>query len=123
MRIQAGLSSPQRQLGQSMVEYTVILAFGVMVLTSGGSDRIVQLLDIINDLYSGYSYSISLSDTPDHDTLYDYLNDPDVDSPIDPSDIVDKIGQYTNFPTLDEFPTGDLPTSPADILDGAISFF
>ena len=106
-----------------MVEYTVILAFGVMVLTSGGADRMVQLLDIINDLYSGYSYSISLSDTPDHDTLYDYLNDPDVESPIDPGDIVDKIGQYTHFPTLEEFPTDLLPDSPADILEGVGSFF
>lgn len=105
-----------------MVEYTVILAFGLMVLTTKGSDIMVQLLDVINDLFSGYSYSISLSDTPDHDTLYAYLNDPDVDSPIDPADIVDKIGEYTSFPTLEEFPSG-LPTSPADILEGALGFF
>ena len=123
MRKQTGLSSWRRQAGQSMVEYTVVLAFGVMVLTTGGADRVVQLLDIINDLYSGYSYSISLSDTPDHDTLYDYLNDPDVDSPIDPSDVIDKLDQYTNFPTLDEFPSDLLPDSPADILEGAVSFF
>ena len=122
MRRLADLPSPRRQSGQSMVEYTVILAFGILVLTSGGSDRIVQLLDVINDLYSGYSYSISLSDTPDHDTLYDYLNDPDVVSPVDPNDIVDKINQYTHFPTLQGMPPG-LPNSPADILAGAISFF
>ena len=122
MRRPAVLSSPRRQSGQSMVEYTVILAFGIMVLTSGGSDRIIQLLDVINDLYSGYSYSISLSDTPDQDTLYDYLNDPDVESPIDPNDIVDKLNQYTHFPTLKGMPTG-LPNSPADILAGAVSFF
>jgi hypothetical protein len=114
----------RRQAGQSMVEYTVVLVFGVLVLTTGpGGDVIINLLDVLNDNYRGYSYTISLSDPPDHDTLYHYLNDPDTDIPYNPADLLNELGQYTSFPTLESFPKDMLPKSVGDILDGAISFF
>ena len=113
------IASSQR--GQSMVEYTVILAFGVMVLISG-EDIFVEIRDVLRDNYKGYSYSISLSEQPTFDNLAEYLIDEDVIDPIDPNKLMDTIKGYTKFPTLESFPT-DMPGSAGDILDGATSFF
>lgn len=111
------------QMGQSMVEYVVVLVFGVMVLMGPGGDMMLLTLKVLNDRYQGYSYATSLSTLPDHDSLAAYLIDEDIIAPIDPSVLVDGIDQFTTFPTLDTFPDDLLPDSPADILDGAISFF
>ncbi len=55
-----------RQLGQSMVEYTVVSVFGILVLTTGpGGDVIVDLTNAIRNNYNGYTYAVSLSDYPD----------------------------------------------------------
>ena len=46
------------QTGQAMVEYVVVLVFGVMVLTIGpGGDVILDLLGVMNDNHQGYSYA------------------------------------------------------------------
>lgn len=117
-----------RQAGQSMVEYTVVLVFGVMVLTTGpGGDVILQLTDVIKNKYQGYSYSVSLSYPPNYDSLGEYLlNETNA---INPNDIVGELQRFTSFPTLPDF--GEVmnqagvsfPNSPADVLDGAGSFF
>lgn len=112
----------KNQLGQSMVEFIVVLVFGVMVLTIGpGGDVLLDLLGVMNDRYQGYSYAASLSDLPQYDNLGEfYLNE--TDGP-DPNDLVEQIHDFTSFPTLDTFPDDILPDSPSDILDGATSFF
>ena len=62
------LSSHKQQLGQSMTEYMVVLAFGVMVITTGpGGDMSLQLLNVMKNNYEGYSYGMSLSEAPDYD--------------------------------------------------------
>ena len=107
-----------------MVEFIVVLVFGVMVLTIGpGGDVLLDLLGVMNDKFQGYSYAASLSDLPAHDSLGAYLIDEDVIDPIDPNDIISEINKYTTFPTLDDFPDDLMPDSPSDILDGATSFF
>lgn len=59
-----------------MVEYIVVLVFGVMVLTVGpGGDVLLDLLGVLNDNYQGYSYSASLSTLPEHDNLALYATD------------------------------------------------
>lgn len=64
------------QIGQGMVEYIVVLAFGVMVLTVGpGGDVLLDFLGVLNDNYQGYSYSASLSTLPDHDNLALYATE------------------------------------------------
>ena len=114
----------QFQCGQSMVEYTVVLVFGVMVLTTGpGGDVILELLEVLKDKYQGYSYAVSLSTPPEHDNLGEYLVDADIVDPIDPNDLMDKIEDYTSLPNLQEFAMDQLPDSAADILEGATSFF
>ncbi len=105
-----------------MVEYVVVLVFGVMVLTVGpGGDVLLDLLGVMNDKYQGYSYASSLSDLPQYDSLGDYLLE-ETDA-LDPEVLVDRIGDYSEFPTLATFPDDLMPDSPSDILDGAVSFF
>lgn len=88
-----------RQRGQGMVEYVVVLVFGVMVMTVGpGGDVLLDLLGVMNDKYQGYSYATSLSTLPDHDNLADYMIDSGI---IDPGDLVNALEEYTSFPTLD----------------------
>jgi hypothetical protein len=51
------------QGGQSTVEYTIVLAVAVMVLvvSTGGSTPIDQLLTAIKTAYRGYLYAINWS--------------------------------------------------------------
>ncbi len=103
----------RQQIGQSMIEYTIVLAFGVLTLTTGPmQDVIATLTQRIQDHYTGYSYAVSLSDYPDADivnlnALYtdqglpqemiDYLDD-------SPDAVVAAINQVTNaqFPDLQD---------------------
>jgi hypothetical protein len=64
------------QAGQGMVEYIVVLVFGVMLLTTGpGGDVLLDLLAVLNDNHQGYSYATSLSTLPDYDNAGDYLTE------------------------------------------------
>lgn len=97
-----------RQRGQGMVEYVVVLVFGVMVMVIGpGGDVLLDLLGVMNDKYHGYSYATSLSTLPDHDSLGDYLTDADIINPIEPGDLFTALEEYTSFPTL-EMPSMDM---------------
>lgn len=50
-----------------MIEYCVVVTFGVLTLTTGPMrDVIFDLMDTIRNNFQGYSYAISLSDYPDH---------------------------------------------------------
>ncbi len=55
-----------------MTEYTVVLFFGVMTLTSGYmGDAVGQLTDVIKKNYQGYTFAISMSEPPDFDSAAD----------------------------------------------------
>ncbi len=74
MSITEKITSIKHQFGQSMPEYTVVLVFGVLVLTTGpGGDVMQQLLGVIKENYEGYSYAVSLSEPPDYDDVTDKL--------------------------------------------------
>jgi Flp pilus assembly pilin Flp len=60
-----GRAGRRSQYGQAMVEYTIVLAFGVMVLVGPGVDVIADLTDVIKWKYESYSYAMSLSEIPD----------------------------------------------------------
>ena len=110
------------QKGQGMVEYVVVLMFGVMVLTMGpGGDVLLDLLHVINDNHQGYSYASSLSTLPQYDNLGEYIletNDDDITA------VENKLKELYNSvpqsPTF-EFPS-EIPPSVSDITEG-ISFF
>lgn len=63
-----------KQAGQSMVEYTVVSVFGILVLTTGpGGDVVVELTNAVRDNYDGYSYAVSLSDFPDKENYLELI--------------------------------------------------
>lgn len=133
--------NPRRsQIGQSMVEYTVVLVFGVLALTTGPSgDAIQDLLDVIKENYRGYSYGMSLSEAPDYDSAAQYelvlqgegLDDDEIERlAVDTPDAL-KLLQFFNRDPMTQLedikkladPTSVLPDSVGDVLDGAGSFF
>jgi len=123
------LVSRNAQRGQSIVEYTVVLVFGFLVLLQG-DDILAKLQDVMHDNYKGYSYAVSLSDIPDYDSIYEYgMSTPEAQAAqADLNQLMDTFDTITGqgFPTLDDFGSivgNQIPTSPGDILQGAISFF
>ncbi|MEL0082702.1 MAG: hypothetical protein VW985_06640 [Gammaproteobacteria bacterium] len=63
-----GFSS--RQLGQSMIEYTVVLTTAALALTvplnGPGSNNVVEQIEqVMRDNYEGYSFGVTLSEMPD----------------------------------------------------------
>lgn len=75
-----------RQGGQAMVEYTVILAFGLMMLLGPGGDVLRDLADVMKNNYRGYTYALSMSPLPEFGTgpeLREYIEglalDPEID--------------------------------------------
>lgn len=123
-----------------MVEYTVVLVFGVLALTTGPSgDVIRQLLDVIKENYKGYSYAMSLSEAPDYDSAAELvlvlqaegLDQEDIDRlAVDTPDAL-KLFQFFNRDPMDQLedikeianPASVLPDSVGDVLEGAGSFF
>ena len=61
----------KRQLGQAMIEYTVVSVFGILVLTTGpGRGVIEDLENAVRNNYDGFSYAVSLSDYPDKEDYF-----------------------------------------------------
>lgn len=72
------LTPKHRRSGQAMVEYTVILAFGILLLLGPGGDVLVDLEHIFKNKYRGYTYALSMSPLPDFGNgqeLRDYIDD------------------------------------------------
>jgi len=61
--------SAGRQNGQSMVEYTVILAALTAALLAAGPGSVEELRQGVVDKQRGYSYAISLSEIPESGDL------------------------------------------------------
>lgn len=144
MRGQPRTPGRASQLGQSMVEYVIVVSFGILVLTTkidplptesvgeglpapdlcDGAPQcsvMEQLANAIRNNYEGYSYAVSLSDYPDYDNFVQLrvaLEDADV-----PEEMID---YHTDNPRdfimeiLDQYAI-PLPVlediSPSDLLD------
>ncbi len=103
-----------RQKGQSMVEYTVVTVFGILVLTTGpGGDIIIDLTNAIRNNFDGYTYAVSLSDYPDKESpadlvaLYSSQGMPpeQIAYLVDvPTDLINDILNYNigSFPSIQE---------------------
>lgn len=79
-------TSARHAHGQAMVEYTVILAFGLMMLLGPGGDVLRDLADVLKNNYRGYSYAMSMSPLPDFDTgseLREYVEGLGLDPELD----------------------------------------
>lgn len=60
------LSRAARQLGQSSMEYSVVVFFAVLVLIvpdDNGDVAIVQVANALKHFYTGFAYAVSLSTT------------------------------------------------------------
>jgi Flp pilus assembly pilin Flp len=63
-----------RQAGQAMIEYAIVLAFGVIILIQGGdSAPVKQLATAIKDYHEHYSYAMAIAYIPecDYSLAYD----------------------------------------------------
>ena len=66
------------QFGQSMVEYTVVIAFGILTLSTDlVQDEVDLLMATIHQNYAGYSFALSISDYPDYDSASEYWDELD----------------------------------------------
>ena len=69
-----------------MVEYTVILAFGLMLLLGPGGDVLRELAGVMRNNYRGYSYALSMSPLPEFETgpaLREYVEGLGLDPELD----------------------------------------
>lgn len=63
------------QAGQSIVEYTVVSVFGILVLMTGpGKNVIIELTNAVRSNYDAYSYAVSLSDYPDKENYIELIS-------------------------------------------------
>jgi len=133
-------SRPDRMSGQSMTEYTIVLVFGVLALTTGPSgDVMKKLADVMKANYAGYSYAMSLSEPPDYDSAEQYkavlkangVSDAEIQMlAVKTSDLMTDLKAYNKDPTTQLKKVEDIkntmsqiPSSVGDLLDGAGSFF
>lgn len=132
-----GFSRIRRQLGQSMIEYCIVVTFGVLTLTTGPmKDVIVEIIDTIKNNFEGYSYAISLSDMPDADNsseLKAWLESRGVppeqaaylaQNPFDLMQVLEKVN-VSSLPDLKEgldLIMEQTGLSPSDFLEGISPF-
>ena len=72
--------------GQAMVEYMVILSFGILLLMGPGGDVLVELEHVFKNNYRGYTYALSMSPLPDFGNgqeLRDHIADLGLDPELD----------------------------------------
>lgn len=66
---------PGRQVGQSMVEFTVVVVFFCLAVTSDpAQNAMADLMDVLDQRYQHYSYTVSLSDYPDTTAIDEFKN-------------------------------------------------
>ncbi|MCB1747594.1 MAG: hypothetical protein H6977_16125 [Gammaproteobacteria bacterium] len=95
-----------------MVEYTVILAFGVLMLMGPGGDVLLDLATVMKNKYRGYSYAMSLSPLPDFGTgprLANYIEDLNLDPELDD----ETLARLTVDPVQEQVNTALQPISDA----------
>lgn len=67
--------SRRQQLGQSMVEYAIVISLGILTISSAPMrDFVDGLMATIHQNYAGYSFALSLSDYPDYADVDLYWN-------------------------------------------------
>ena len=68
------LTGLRKQAGQAMIEYAIVLAFGVIILIQGGANAPVkQLATAIKDYHEDYGYAMAIAYIPecDYQLAYD----------------------------------------------------
>jgi len=99
-----------------MVEYTVILAFGLTMLLGPGIDMFTALQGVLENNYRSYSYSMSMSPLPDFDT------GPDLRAHIEGLALTPEVDEQT-LARLTVDPVQDAVTTALTPLTSAYSAF
>ncbi|HWU85038.1 MAG TPA: hypothetical protein VN028_06865 [Rhodocyclaceae bacterium] len=144
-RRQGAPRARQRQRGQAMIEYVVVLAFGVILLTQGsGSQKsaVEQLATAVRDYHKHYSYGMAIAYIPECDysaTAFDPSTDDsfiatltggvtvsgdrciDWQNPEIPIPSI-SLGNLTDMPTADGI-EGAIKKIITDMLDNALDQF
>lgn len=98
-----------------MIEYIVVLAFGVMLLMKGdasGASPVEKLADAIRNYHKHYSYAMAIATIPDCSYQFSYEKNPVGDYKFSVSATIDRCPDWDN-PTM---PIEDLVISdPLDI--------
>ena len=106
----------RRGLGQAMIEYVVVLAFGVILLVkadASGLSPVEQLAKAIRDYHKHYSYAMAIASIPDCSYAFSYEKAPYGDYKFTISGSIDRCPDWDNL----EFPIEDLKiTEPFGIL-------
>lgn len=74
-RLNARLIGRRRQLGQAMIEYAVVLTFGVVLLIQGSATEeapVKKLATAIRDYHKHYTYGMAIATIPDCEFKYSY---------------------------------------------------
>lgn len=91
-----------RQHGQSMVEYTVVVVFFCLTLTSEPMlNMIGKLADTLKQRHQHYSYVVSLSDYPDANAIerfQEMLREQLEEQGLDPDEINKLLGEKADSP-------------------------
>ena len=59
------MGARKNQIGQSMMEYTIVVSLGCLTLLGPGTNVIRWTMRSISDNFQGYSYAMSLSEWPE----------------------------------------------------------
>jgi len=60
------MKSTGTQCGQSMIEYTVVIVFGILTITTGPMREVIlEVMDTIRANYRGYTYTVSFAEIPE----------------------------------------------------------
>jgi len=118
--------SRRQQLGQSMVEYTIVISLGILTMSSTPMrDAVASLMDTIHQNYEGYSFAISLSDYPDYVSASDYWDELDLQGVNDDMKdvLTDQIKQVSTPRTSAKYTTAveKYQTSSPDSLSGYVA--
>ncbi len=122
MKDRIGSTMRRMQCGQAMTEYTIVLAFGVMVLVGPGTDVIAAFVDVFKWKHQSYAYAVSLSEIPDS---------PVTPLPASVQNALNQLNTFTTFPTTQQLTgqltnaaigqvTNALPTNAGGIINTAI---
>lgn len=98
-RLRQPRSTRTRMLGQAMIEYIVVLAFGVILLIQAdatGSSPVQKLATAIKDYHRHYTYGMSIATIPDCEAAFSYDFNPTGDYTFTLSGSVDKCPDWTD---------------------------
>ena len=102
------------QRGQSMIEYTVVVTFGILFMTTGPMKSAIEdVTEAMQSNYQGYTYAISFSDLPDSDSVSEYrtLLESQSEDPNHPKtkELIAKLTQHEPLAYQSEIKTYNIP--------------